>query len=107
MVAAYPIDPPDSAELLAAAGKMFAAAQARGVRVTEEQFRASLRGLPAEDVARIASGYAGTLDDWIAMGLDPNDDALAGDGVPIDQAIDDGSLGISRQDWERLGASSS
>jgi hypothetical protein len=107
MVAAHPIDPPDSAELLAAARDMFAAAQKSGVRVTEEQFRASLRGLPSADIARIASGYAATLDDWIAMGLDPNEDPLDGDAVPIDQAIDDGSLGLSRADWERLCASSS
>lgn len=66
-------DPPD---LLAAAGQMFAAAQAHGAQVTEEQLRASLRGLPAEDAARIAREYPPTLAAWVAAGLDPNNDPL-------------------------------
>lgn len=100
------VDPLDSAEVLAAAREMFAAAQARGVRVTEEQFRASLRGLPAAEATRIADGYAHTLDEWIAMGLDPNDDPMAGESMTLDEAIDNGTLGISRAKWEQVCASS-
>lgn len=42
------------------------------------------------------------LDEWIAMGFDPNDDPMAGESMTLDEAIDSGTLGISRARWERL-----
>ena len=96
-------------ELIAAAREMFAAARAGGVRVTEEELRASLRGrsLTTGDLTRIPREYKSALDDMIANGIDPNEDPLEGDFVALEEAIDKGLLGVTREEWERECASSS
>ena len=94
---------PDSAELIEAARKIFAIAQAGGVRVAEAELRDSMRGFSTEDLARAPAGYQSMLDDMLAEGLDPNDpDWMFKDAIPLDEAIDRGLLGVTREQWNAI-----
>lgn len=104
MVAAYPIEIQPDPGLDHAIWRILSCARAAGVDVSDEQLRAALEQRFSPDrLQGIAAARARVLD---KLDVDAEPGAPTEPSTSLDEAIDCGLLGISRQEWEQLCASS-